>query len=93
MNNIVMCLRCQRTYVSEEYDHHICSPNLINVKEIMVDYYSETKNEYGDQLILAKGLDGVLYRLVHCKHIPLHEIEPSNRDLTGEKNNRRPNRI
>ncbi len=63
MSNVVKCERCQKSLIDEEYSSHVCTPNLRGIKEIEVDYYYEHTSKNGDKVIMAKGLDGFLYRL------------------------------
>ena len=63
MSNIVKCERCQKSLINEEYQSHVCTPNLRGIMDIEVDYYYEHKTKNGDKVIMAKGLDGFLYRL------------------------------
>jgi hypothetical protein len=48
--------------VEEDLPSHKCRAH-IDVKEIDIDYYFETDSEQG-KVVIAKGLDGVLYRLM-----------------------------
>ncbi len=61
--------------ISEEYEEHYCHPNFKDIQTIVIDYYFESPNldKNGDRVIIGKGLDGVLYHWVHCKHNPPHQ--------------------
>jgi len=86
--NIVKCPRCGRVLIAEEYPSDTCNPRFRGVKEIIIDWHYETKSDDGHNVVMAKGLDGVLYRLVECKHNPPHKtrsrpdesLQPSESD-------------
>jgi hypothetical protein len=63
MANIMYCFRCKKQYIAEESkDHENC---IFGVKEIPI-YYSFTTEDNGKKIIIARGVDGLLYRLVKC---------------------------
>ncbi len=66
-NNIIKCNRCGEFISSELSDSHTCTIPLKDVKEIFIDYFFETKTANKDTIIIAKGLDGTLYRLIVSK--------------------------
>ena len=88
MNNTVNCERCKKQFIEEEFENHFCSPRSTQVQEIGIDYiFKGETNENGDLVHIAKGLNGILYRLVECLHNPPHP----NTDQTtfdSEKNRR-----
>lgn len=90
MTNTLTCKRCKKTLITEEFDNHSCHIDLKDVQNIVIDYYFEApyKDRNNDHVIIAKGLDGILYRLVECTHNPPHQ-PIGNMD----KNNREGNRI
>ena len=61
MQNIMYCSACKKKYIAEESKNH--ENCLIGVKEIPISY-SFTSEEKGKSIIIARGLDGILYRLV-----------------------------
>jgi hypothetical protein len=64
MTDIVRCERCKKNLIDEEFKSHSCSPVTVGYKDIDVDYYIVTKEpSMGRKIILAKGLDGVMYTL------------------------------
>jgi hypothetical protein len=64
-NHIVKCNRCRKVMIHEEFSSHICTPVPTGeAKTIEVDYYIETKDEQSRTIIVAKGMDGVMYTLV-----------------------------
>ncbi|MFZ0515236.1 MAG: hypothetical protein WAM14_26805 [Candidatus Nitrosopolaris sp.] len=63
MPNIMYCSGCKKQYIAEESkDHENC---LIGVREIPISYCF-TSEDNGKRIIIARGLDGILYRLVKC---------------------------
>ena len=64
MNNAFRCKRCRRTLIEEEFESHICTPTLTGVKEIEFDYYYFTKDKVRREMIMIKGMDGILYGFV-----------------------------
>ena len=86
MSNIIKCRRCRKTFIIEEYDNHVCTPILTDVKEIMIDYYFKARSNNNDIVIMVKGLDGTLYRMVECRHNFTHKsYYPSDESLQGDK--------
>ncbi len=63
MNNIIICERCKKTLVAEEYDNHLCSPLANGSKIIEIDYYIIHSDELGDIYIITKTMDGLLLTL------------------------------
>ncbi len=61
--NLAKCLRCGKVLIQEEQADHVCTPSLKGVIHLDIDYIVETRRETGEQLFMAKGLDGYLYRL------------------------------
>jgi hypothetical protein len=59
---------------------------LNDVKEIFIDYFIETKTANKDTIIIAKGLDGILYRLIVSK---TKAFTPYPTDFDSENNRRR----
>ena len=57
------CPRCGKYMTAEQAEHHICTSPLIDVKEIAIMYHYEACDKNGNTLIVARGYDGVLYRL------------------------------
>jgi hypothetical protein len=73
------CERCRQSFIEEEFSEHECSPRTIGIQEIGIDrMYGVVTNENGDKVHIAKGLSGIMYRLVECHHNPPH----SNSDPT-----------
>ena len=87
MNNIQKCSRCKKTLIEEEFSIHVCTPTIIERKDILIDYCIEVKNnENGDRVFLAKGLDGILYRLIKCVHNPVHQPTGNTNNNSREDN-------
>ena len=70
---MVLCERCKKQFIDEELEDHLCDPITTNAQEIGIDYILDPElNENGDKIHIAKGLNGILYRLVECPHNPTH---------------------
>ena len=83
--NTRKCDRCCKTTISEEFDNHDCSIVTWNVQEIGITSYFEAEiDENRDQVLIAQGLNGILYRLVKCSHNPPH---PETRPTIFDKEN------
>lgn len=71
--NIIKCQRCAKTLLSEELSTHECIITTYKVQEIGITTWWEAEiDENGDQVLIAQGLNGILYRLVECNHNPPH---------------------
>lgn len=78
MQNVTKCPRCDKTFINEELDSHVCNPRFTGIIQIGIVYWFEGQtNKDGDKIIMAKGFDGKLYQLVHCEHNPPHILSPS----------------
>lgn len=90
----VKCSRCSKVFINEEYDDHFCHPQTKVCKIIKFSSYNITKDEQGNEIVDIWTLDGTNYLFQEIPEDKEHTkipFEPSNRDLTGEKNNHRPN--
>lgn len=73
MTKIPSCERCKKTFIDEEFDEHLCTPVSTRTQEIGIDYIFEGEiDQNGDKVHIAKGLNGIIYRLVECSHNPTH---------------------
>lgn len=89
--NLINCPRCNVTFIGEEYRNHKCKDHIKGIKTLPISfYYDGGYDENGDKILMIKSEDGYLYRGIICEHKFPHNLT-SNRDLTGEKNYRRPN--
>lgn len=71
--NIKKCDRCHKNVISEEFDNHDCTIITWKIQEVGITSSFEAEiDENGDQVIIAHGLNGILYRLVKCPHNPPH---------------------
>lgn len=86
---MVNCERCKKQFIDEEFYNHVCTPRATEVQEIGIDYlFKGETNENGDLVYMAKGLNGIIYRLVECLHNPPHpNTDPTN--FSNENNRRR----
>jgi len=67
------CERCKKTFIEEEINDHLCTPISTKTQEIGIDYIFKGEiDQNGDRIQIAKGLNGILYRLVECPHNPTH---------------------
>jgi len=81
MMNAGRCPRCHKFLIAEQKETHTCQVSVNDVQEIVLDYVTEgTRDENGDLVRVAWGLDHILYRLIICKHNPPHS---GKRDFTG----------
>jgi hypothetical protein len=66
MNNTFRCDRCKKVMIGEEYDSHLCTPII--------------KDQLGRTVILTKGLNGIIYRLIKrdCKSSDKTPISDEN---------------
>ena len=78
------CPYCKRFMTPEQAKDHICNSPLIDVKEIAIIYHFETCDKNGDTLIIARGLDGVLYKLHQCKNL-VRGTDVIRRKFTGDE--------
>ena len=78
--NTRQCDRCHKTVISEEFSTHDCTIVTWKVQEIGITSWFEAEiDENGDQVFVAQGLNGILYRNVKCAHNPPH---PDTRPTT-----------
>ena len=91
--DFIKCKRCSKNFIFEEYDEHVCDIDFKGIREIGIDYHFDGgKDENNDQIFIAKGLDGMIYRLVKCDHNPPHTSSKPiifDKDSFGPKNNRK----
>jgi hypothetical protein len=76
------CPYCGKYLLAKQVRTHVCDSPFADVREIPVMFFYETTRDDGDKLVIARGFDGVLYRLVKC-HNPLSD------DSYHEHSNRR----
>lgn len=83
--NTKTCDRCLKTVISEEFDSHDCTIATWKVQEIgITQWFKGQQDENGDKVLIAHGLNGILYRLVECSHNPPH---PDTRPTKFDKEN------
>ena len=67
------CERCRKQFIDEEFSSHHCDPLTIKLQEIGIhQMYGSTTDKNNDKVYIAKGLNGIMYRLVECSHNPTH---------------------
>jgi hypothetical protein len=74
MTDVFRCKRCRQTFIQEEFEKHVCTPNLTGVKEVEFDYYYITKDQKHRETIVIKGMDGTLYGFVRRESKPSDKI-------------------
>jgi len=81
---IEKCPRCGAFLTAEQAKDHKCSIPLKGVKEIPILFHYECKKDNGDVIIMARGLNGILYRLVESKKSIRRNFtdDESDEDLT-----------
>lgn len=89
-DEIVRCSICQKIFFDKEFDSHRCHISSRDFVSIPVSKIVMTELHDGTKFVHAKGLDGIAYTLTEEKRKKIH-IDFTNRQLTGEKNNRRLN--
>lgn len=62
------CPYCKKFLLANQIKQHNCNSILTEVKEIPVMFSYETTDGHGKRVTIARGYDGVLYRLVRCKN-------------------------
>jgi len=62
------CPYCKQYVLESQKSEHKCKREFNSVKEIPVVFFYETQTEQGLPLIIARGFDGILYRLVKCNN-------------------------
>jgi len=90
MNDIGRCPRCHKFLIAEQLETHKCEIPFKHVKEIYVDWITNCDKDVNDDIVyVAMGLDGNLYRLIHCKHNPPHNVVSrwlTRKDMSHEDN-------
>jgi len=79
LKNVGRCPRCRKFLIAEEYELHKCDFRDVGIrgKEIILGHMTDCGlNRNGDRVTLAWSIDGVLYRLIECKHNPPHRTRP-----------------
>ncbi|MGH2613016.1 MAG: hypothetical protein ACRDFB_08225 [Rhabdochlamydiaceae bacterium] len=85
--NTIKCERCNKDFISEEFDNHHCMLQLIDVQEIGINsIFKGNFQENGDDVWIVQGLNGIMYRLVQCSHNPPH---PNTYPTVFDKNKNR----
>jgi hypothetical protein len=83
-SGIVRCPKCKKDFIAEEMESHEC---LVSVKQIPVVYFFTLKDER-EEIVIAKGYDGILYCLVKSpKYNNRLPTESQQRKETPDKDN------
>ena len=92
MNNII-CPRCKVSLIAEEYREHNCKKDFVRVQTIPIRTLFESSiDNNDDEVTMADGENGVLYRLVKCTHKIPHVL-PDQPIGNTDKINRQGNSI
>jgi hypothetical protein len=62
------CPFCREYLLYNQIKNHVCKTPLITVKEIPVVFSYNTTDDNGYKVTIARGFDGILYRLLRCKN-------------------------
>lgn len=85
MENLGRCPRCHKFMIAEQNETHVCDfmdLPLYGCEELVLHRLTDSgEDKNGDHLYLAWGINGILYRLLVCKHNPSHSTK---RRFTGE---------
>lgn len=78
MTNIVSCTRCEKVMINEEYNNHICMPEIKSFKTIKFTDYYITKNKNGTTIhvITKSGLDLELIEVPENKEFTKIPYQP-----------------
>ena len=77
------CPYCHDFLLPIQRKDHFCNAPLLDVKEIPVIFSYITTEENGDKVVIARGYDGILYRLVRCDN-PLNRRNVTGSGTVGE---------
>ena len=89
VENTGKCPRCRSFIIAEQSTSHVCRIRTKGAETIWLDWVADGfEDDNGDFVRMAKGLNGVLYGLVVCKHNPPHNLE--SQWLNGQDNERKP---
>lgn len=100
-NNIFKCKRCHATFIGQEFDGHLCTPVLKEMKLMEFDYYRITKDEMNREVIMIKSMDGILYSFVKREEketdkipydLPLLPTESQQSQLTYQQRRETPDK-
>jgi hypothetical protein len=88
MSNVYRCKRCDDTFIAEEFDNHVCTPNFKDFRNFQFDYYYFTKDNTGRETIMIKGMDGILYSFTKREYSEHDKIPISDESLQADKSKR-----
>lgn len=73
VENAGNCPRCGVFVIAEQSGLHVCNIPTKGAETILLDWIGDGfTHENGDYIRMAKGLNGILYRFILCKHNPPH---------------------
>jgi hypothetical protein len=74
--NVGRCARCGHFLIEEQSQTHRCEIQIKQVKEIVRDWITDGAQDPNDDTVkTGLGIDGILYRLILCKHSPPHRAK------------------
>jgi hypothetical protein len=76
VENAGKCPRCGGFVIAEESESHVCNIPTKGAETIFLDWIGDGfTHENGDHIRMAKGLNGILYKVILCKHNPPHSAK------------------
>jgi hypothetical protein len=87
MSNVFRCKRCNDTFIAEEFDNHICTPAFKDFRDFQFDYYHISKDSKGNETIMIKAMDGILYNFTKREYSEHDKIPISDGNLQADKSN------
>ena len=90
MFDLVKCARCNKGFIAEAFNNHVCTPTYRGSKRILIDFKSTTRDEHGRETTMAVGMDGITYWLIENdqESFPI-PFNPSDENLQERTNRRR----
>ncbi len=73
MNDLVICTRCNKKFLHEEYDMHRCMPTIKNWKTIRFASFYIQNDELGRKIITIRAMDGTNFEFIEV---------PENKEYT-----------
>jgi hypothetical protein len=73
-DNIERCPICKEYLLHNQIKNHKCPNQFKGVKEIPVYFFYQTSDGDENKAVIAKGIDGILYKFVKCRNPNLSKI-------------------
>ncbi len=90
MNNLVKCKRCKQVMIDEQFQNHVCTVELKDLKKINADYFFLTKDPIGRTVIEIKDLEGIIREFTvipddkNFNKIPYHPPNLNTESFNGK---------